>query len=158
MSQREHGLQTNWFLKLIALLTAPGKIYPRKPSAYGLNKDRSGRDLDQTKMLSTYANVEKMNRTNAASIAVISLLSLVFTRLLANRKTSGNAQHYRVEVIPKEILMYALCSAARIVTVSHRATYTRARHTGKTWSKTVRNTKKRKCAARTFDCLESMLR
>jgi hypothetical protein len=59
MSQREHGLQTYWLLKLIVLLTAPGEIYPRKLSAYGLNKDRLGRDLDQTKMLSMYANAEK---------------------------------------------------------------------------------------------------
>ena len=60
MSQREHGLQTYWLLKLIVLLTAPGEIYPRKLSGYGLNKDRLGRDLDQTKMLSMYANAEKI--------------------------------------------------------------------------------------------------
>ena len=45
-NRREHGLQTYWFLKPIALLTATGEIYPRKLSAYGLNKDRSGKDFD----------------------------------------------------------------------------------------------------------------
>jgi hypothetical protein len=59
MSQREHRLQTYWFLKLIVLLTAPGEIYPRKLSAYGLKKDRLERDLDQTNMLWMYAKMQK---------------------------------------------------------------------------------------------------
>ena len=90
MSQREHGLQTYWFLKLIVLLTTPGEICPRKLSAYGLNKDRSGRDLELTKMLSTYANAENFEK-NARRFYSRDHLAFVFRggtfmRLLANRK------------------------------------------------------------------------
>ena len=38
--QREHRLQTYWFLKLTEMLTAPGEIYPRKLSLYGVGQKR----------------------------------------------------------------------------------------------------------------------
>ena len=53
MSQRERRLQAYWFLKLIVLLMAPGEIYPRKLSAYGLKKDR----LEDSKMILIKQNV-----------------------------------------------------------------------------------------------------
>ena len=36
--QREHRLQTYWFLKLTEMLTAPGELYPRKLSVYGVGQ------------------------------------------------------------------------------------------------------------------------
>ena len=57
---------------------------------YGLNKDRSGRDLELTKMLSTYANAENFEK-NARRFYSRDHLAIVvrggaFMRLRANRK------------------------------------------------------------------------
>jgi hypothetical protein len=38
--QRQNRLQTYWYLKLAEMLTAPGEIYPRKLSVYGVGQKR----------------------------------------------------------------------------------------------------------------------